>query len=495
MSFTASVFAMVGIHWLSTQAIQKQMTQMKTLSARQKAGGELIHDLEKYRGQSGNFKRMYERDISSAKNKLKTEINDQVSLLDKLDPTDEERLTGRKIIEQTSELMLTAARLEPQLFSRDVYQKEQIREIHEKIIALATGLIENSTDQLEQLQSQAAGKANRSLQALLALAGFAVLMITLMLIRQYFIYARPLKVLSKRIHRLSMGVAVKDKAKLNGTYGEVESTIQSLTQTVEALRRERHQFLTAVATDLRGPIASLQAGAKIITATSERLDPSQRQQAAETVKRSAYRLSKTLDDLTDIVDIDRSEIRLEEDLVDICYLLERVSGVLGGPSSLHPVTVSAPKDAIWVLVDNKRFERVVISLISKLILHRPQGCPIDISLSRPVQGPFRGVEIYINDGSREDFVLNRPSGPEQDILKHWIQENGFGMALANKIARAHGGSITAAGVAGTGLQFTIRIPEDRIASGAVSTVVPAPIGLERPLIEPMLSKHAINFGA
>ena len=137
----------------------------------------------------------------------------------------------------------------------------------------------------------------------------------------------------------------------------------------------------------------------------------------------------------------------------------------------------------------------MISLISKLILHRPQGCPIDISLSRPVQGAFRGVEIYVNDGSREDFVLSRPSGPEQDILKHWIQENGFGMALANKIIRAHGGTITAAGVAGTGLQFTIRIPEDRIASGAVSAVVPAPIGLERPLIEPMLSKHAINFGA
>ena len=340
MSFTAAVFAMVGIHWLSTQAIQKQMTQMKILSARQKAGGELIHDLEKYRGMSGNFKRMYERDIASAKSRLKSEINDQVSILDKLDPTDEERLTGRKIIEETSELMLTAARLEPQLFSRDVYQKEQIREIHEKITALATGLIEQSTAQLELLQSQAAGKANRSLEALLGLAGFAVLMITLMLTRQYFIYARPLKILAKRIH--GFGPPPKNATRLKGIYGELETTIQNLVQNVETLRKERHQFLTAVATDLRGPITSLQAGAKIISASGERLDPGQRQQAAETVKRSAYRLSKTLDDLTDIVDIDRTEVRLDEDLVDVCYLLERVSGVLGGPASLHPVTVSAP---------------------------------------------------------------------------------------------------------------------------------------------------------
>ncbi|MGK5089799.1 ATP-binding protein [Bdellovibrionota bacterium FG-2] len=111
-------------------------------------------------------------------------------------------------------------------------------------------------------------------------------------------------------------------------------------------------------------------------------------------------------------------------------------------------------------------------------------------MNRPQQGDFRGVEIQILDGERVKDKANtngtvRGSGPEQDPLRHWVSENGIGMALAQRIVRAHGGKLTAAGVAGTGVSFILRIPQDRVTGGLISK-------LDSPRVQPLFSEHAMG---
>ncbi|MBC7691007.1 MAG: HAMP domain-containing histidine kinase [Methylotenera sp.] len=493
LSLVFSICVMVGIHWFSNQETQKKIVHMNSLSQRQKVAGDLILELERYRRLNGAFKKMSDRDIATAKTHLKTQLGDGISQLERLDTTEEETVIGRKVLDQTAELLLMSAKLEPTLFTKDVYQKEPIRTIHDHILASLTQLRENAASRAALIQPQTRKSAAQSLQGLLIIAALAVLFVGLMLIRQYYVSFRPTRKLREYLGEIRNGKGIGQKRpKLSGVYAEIEETLFQLCSTVDAQRRDRQQFLTAVSSDLRSPIMSLQAASNFLVGSND--SPSgngmgsgtgeaRRIQAANTVKRSLYRLNKTLEDLTDIIDVDRPEIRLEETIVDMTETLERVGGLLSGVDSLHPISVAVPDSPIWALVDAKRVERVMITLISKLMVHRPQGGRIDVSIhkaSATGASAFRGVEIHIQDGgtlnssmnshfegregSRADSRMKSTAGPEQDVLKHWIRENGFGMTLAQKIMKAHGGYINAAGLTGTSVHFIVRLPEDRISN-------------------------------
>lgn len=160
---------------------------------------------------------------------------------------------------------------------------------------------------------------------------------------------------------------------------------------------------------------------------------------------------------------------------------------------------------VWAMVDPGRFERVLVHLLAKAMSFMPQGGRVDVSMSRPSRGSFRGLEIVIQDAERLAHGRGAATGPEQELLRHWVADNGFGMALVSKVVRAHGGTVSASGVAGTGVLFTLRLPQERLGTGQVTQApeLESPAGagaLENPRvfegrIQAMFAKEAINFGA
>jgi two-component system sensor histidine kinase MtrB len=159
-------------------------------------------------------------------------------------------------------------------------------------------------------------------------------------------------------------------------------------------------------------------------------------------------------------------IRLDEKIVDVRDVITRVAQLWTGPGSTHEIRIAAPAAPVWAFVDGERLERVVLNLVGKIMQYSPQGGRIDLALrvSSSGQGEKGGIELLISEGSQTGERV-RATGPEQDLLKHWVAENGFGLGLSQKIVAAHGGQIMAAGVAGTHVVFTIRLPEERLPVG------------------------------
>jgi signal transduction histidine kinase len=239
---------------------------------------------------------------------------------------------------------------------------------------------------------------------------------------------------------------------------------------VASQRKERLAFLTSVVDDLKTP------------------DPS--------------RISRALDDLGDLVAIERSGLRLEDRIVDLTELLERVVEMAGGKASTHPVIFSAPAVRTWALADPSKLERAVFALLTKLRKISPPGTPLAISLGRAAkgEGAFRDAEIHVGERGAEHPSAG-PAPREEGALHHWVHENGFGVALAHRIVEAHGGKLRVSGAPGSAFQFVVRIPEERIASGASLTAA-APASapafalgswLEGGRLNPVLAKQAVNL--
>jgi signal transduction histidine kinase len=133
---------------------------------------------------------------------------------------------------------------------------------------------------------------------------------------------------------------------------------------------------------------------------------------------------------------------------------------------------------IWVRIDARRFERVMMQVITKVASTLHSGTSIQVSVEQPTQGSFRGVEIVIQDSERARDQASRMApgtGPEIDVLKHWISEKGLGLTLAHRVIKSQGGTLTASGMPGSSVQISIRLPQERLAQvGLIS----APRGLE-----------------
>ena len=498
VGFVICVSAMVGIHWRESHEVQRQFVQSESLAERQRIAASLIGSLEKYRRLSGSFRRLGEGASASAKSQLKTEMTQGIERLAKLDPIQEERDLSSRITERLTDLMVLSAKYEPQLYLRDVYQRPEAHEIHDSMVSGLIQLGKNAKARGELVNSGMSSTAENSMKMLLLAATALIAIGLLAFLNTYLAHVRPMSRLRKKAEELKSGKIASGQLpiRLNGAAAEIASIMDALALTVERQQNERQQFITAVACDLRAPLLTLQTSANLLAIMGDKLDERQRLQASDAVKRSVFRLSKTLEDLTEITDIDRMDIRLDEKIVDVRDLVSDVARNLGGAGASHEVSHSVPSMPIWTLLDPKRFERVLLNLISKMMQYLPQGGQIEIGV-KPAGGGYQGLEIAVQDGKKGNGKQKVMSGPEQDLLKHWVSENGFGMAMAHKIVRAHGGSVTASGTLGSSVVFTIRIPQERIATGLVSSAaVAARAGaFEGTRLETVLSKKAINFGS
>lgn len=466
LALLLSVAGMTGIYWLGNQEVQRGVSRIQMLSERQSIADSMTVSLEQYRRRSGGFRLLPQNELNEVKAKLRADIVDGVKRLEKLEATSEEKALGAKVSDSMSEFLGMSAKLEPMLFTKDVYQKEQMRDIHDTMLKSLATIRNSAIQRRTEIPAQMVATSHGWLRYL-AIAGVAVIFMTgLLIIFNHLRYARPLKKLVRRVREVSAGKLARETTKgLRREHAEIERTLIDVAFALDQQRRERQQFVTAVASDLRAPLVSLQASANLLAAGGERLTGDEKRFASNTVNRSVFRLSRSLDDLTDIVETDRKFLRLDEKITDIREVANEVARVLGGPGALHQVTATVPANALWTMIDPMRVERALTNLVSKMMLQMPQGGRIEIAIERP-QG--RGIEITVQDADRSESARARSSGPEQDLLRHWVSENGYGMALVHKIVQSHGGTITASGVAGTSVVFTMRLPADRVAGDSSS---------------------------
>lgn len=490
------ILLMLGIHWKRSRDADHTWASMRNLDARKSLVAEAVEELERFRGQCTSLRHLSPKasleQSHALKKALRESINARFAELEVLSPTPEERALTNGISEQISELLLVGAQLERQIISRDIYQREEIRALHASILEQLTKLRDLATQRMALLGPEFRATEVKIFRLLAVAALTVVLLQIFFILRMYISVFRPLSRLTNYVRSIREGeVPPKDATLLPAAFGEIARSWVELHHKVTQQKREKQRFFSAVSQDLRSPLLALQSSTAILT-TSESSTPQQIVQAMRLLKHSSYRLGKTIDDLGDLLELDRPQLKLDETIVDLVELLEKVSKHMGsfGGGSHHPIELVAPDTPVWISMDAARLERALIHLIDRITQINPQGCQIEITVTRKIRGPRPGVEILITERDPHTDSFAKSSVPEQEVLQHWISENGFGIALAHRIMESHGGTLRVAGLTGHRLFFTLRLPEERIGTITSSRGmrISSEAGFEIPRIEPVLAK-------
>ncbi|HZP97573.1 MAG TPA: HAMP domain-containing sensor histidine kinase [Candidatus Limnocylindria bacterium] len=272
---------------------------------------------------------------------------------------------------------------------------------------------------------------------------------------------RPLRELVSGARRFARGdyrarvpvAGPTEVAELGGAFNDMAGEI-------ERARGSEQAFLADISHELRTPLTSIQGFAQAISegeATGAAIAP-----AANIIQRESRRLMRMVEGLLQVARLQSGTQELASERVEPAALLATARGALEPLAQDAGVSFAFTEspDVPTVRGDPDRLAQLFLNLLDNAVKHSPRGGTVAVEAAR--DDGYALVRVR-DEGS------GLPQGAEKRLFRRFYRgENaqrdgaGLGLAIAQAIAEAHGGSIAARNLeGGRGAEFTVRLPAER----------------------------------
>lgn len=131
------------------------------------------------------------------------------------------------------------------------------------------------------------------------------------------------------------------------------------------LERQREEFISIVAHDLRGAITSMRGYSDYLTRTAARQGlPEAIRRSLETISNGTRRMERMISDLLDVSRIEARTLKLEKAIIDLPPLVRDIVERSAELTKGHPVTVEVRGEIPQVEADPDRIEQVLTNILS-----------------------------------------------------------------------------------------------------------------------------------
>jgi len=298
----------------------------------------------------------------------------------------------------------------------------------------------------------------RALLPSLALSGLVALAFALLIAALLArTITRPLRDLVAGVRRFAGGdygtrvplAGPSEVAEMGTAFNEMASEIQRS-------RGSEQAFLADISHELRTPLTSIQGFAQAIVEGEARGDAVSH--VAEIIHREARRLVRMVEGLLQVARLESGAQSMAREDVAPARLLESAVAALEVQAKDAGVSFEvAGADGLPSLRgDPDKLAQLFLNVLDNAVKHSPRGTTVYIRGSRD----DGAVIVRVRDSGS-----GLPQGAQTRLFQRFYRgENaerdgaGLGLAIAQAIAQAHGGSIRASNVEGGGAEFTVRLP-------------------------------------
>jgi signal transduction histidine kinase len=247
-------------------------------------------------------------------------------------------------------------------------------------------------------------------------------------------------------------------------YSQAESSgflmqIQDLTavRRLESLERE---FITNVSHELRTPLTSIKMAAESLQMGAI-ANPKLKDKFLSNIQREADRLTRLVNELIILANIDEAETSLHVSSFDLFEVLDDVASTMAHHSKVNDVDLVTdyPNTLPMMTADRDRILQVLINLVDNAIkCNRPNGT---VTLHTHIENDQAVIEVT-------DTGIGIPKIDLHRIFDRFFRVDkarsrvtggtGLGLSIVKDIIEAHGGNISVDSVVNTGTTFTICLP-------------------------------------
>jgi len=253
-------------------------------------------------------------------------------------------------------------------------------------------------------------------------------------------------------------------------------------ETVRVLLKQKENFLSLTAHELKNPLTSIRGHAQILQRRIKRSQQTATEANHEllsglkSIEHQTQKIEHMVNALMDVsrLDLDRLQLELKE--IDLLQLVKRTMQEYAPVAQNHELRLfvneqtisiddedeSAAQKPLKVKGDEERLEQVLVNLISNAIKYSPNSGPVTVSVRSANEGT---IEIAV-----EDRGIGIPLAEQERLTERFFRAQnaqsvdgkglGLGLYLVNTLVTKHGGSLSIAseGIPGKGSTFTIKLP-------------------------------------
>jgi signal transduction histidine kinase len=268
---------------------------------------------------------------------------------------------------------------------------------------------------------------------------------------------RPLRDLVGGVRRFAAGdygtrVPVAGPAEV----AEMGTAFNEMAGEIQRSRGSEQAFLADISHELRTPLTSIQGFAQAI------VDGEARGEAvahvAEIIHREARRLVRMVEGLLQVARLESGAMAMAREEVAPSRLLESAVTALDVQARDAGVGIdmSGATTLPTVRGDPDKLAQLFLNVLDNALKHSPRGTIVQVRGERD----DGGIVVRVRDAGS-----GLPEGAQARLFQRFYRgENaqrngaGLGLAIAQAIAQAHGGSISARNVDGGGAEFAVRLP-------------------------------------
>jgi two-component system CheB/CheR fusion protein len=247
----------------------------------------------------------------------------------------------------------------------------------------------------------------------------------------------------------------------------LEDTLRRRVDELGAADRHKNEFLAMLAHELRNPLAPLRNAVEVIKAApaGDKRAP----RAAELIARQVGTLSRLVDDLLDVARINRGQVRLQTETLELQPILTRAIETTREliEARRHRLSLSVPPNPVMLDGDATRLEQVFANLLNNAAKYTPEGGEIFVSVAViSGDGPERKPEVIVRV---KDTGMGIAPGMLPRVFDLFTQADrslahsqgglGIGLSLVRSLVELHGGRVAARSEGlGHGSEFSVCLP-------------------------------------
>ncbi|HEV7662273.1 MAG TPA: ATP-binding protein [Chloroflexota bacterium] len=262
------------------------------------------------------------------------------------------------------------------------------------------------------------------------------------------------------------GHGADEIGRLAAAFDDMAAQLEQAFARERSLEASRRELITAVSHDLRTPLATTRAMVEAL-ADGVVTDKEDVQRYLGLVLGETRHLSRLIDDLFELSQIDSGALRLRRLPIDVGELVSETVAAYRAPAAEHDITLGETLNTgatTRIEADPERLQRVLRNLLDNALRHTPPGGTIHVTAATRAED----VRVTVSDsgpgvGSDElerifdRFYRGEPSRRRNDQAAT-VSGAGLGLAIARGLIQAHKGQIWAEKSPLGGISVQITLP-------------------------------------
>lgn len=269
---------------------------------------------------------------------------------------------------------------------------------------------------------------------------------------------RPITQLSSTAGKFAKGdFSFRIRYQGNDEIGDLCTAINHMADELSNAEAMKNEFISSVSHELRTPLTAIKGWAETIYLES---DPATIRKGMAVIINETERLSGMVEELLDFSRMQSGHFTLQQSTMDILAELGDAVLIYQDKAAREDIAISydEPEMLPFVYGDKNRIRQVFINIIDNAIKYSDAGGKVEI-------------RAFEEDGMIHVVVKDNGCGiKESDLPKiktkfykanHTRRGSGIGLAVADEIITAHGGTLEIQSREARGTQVTITLPPEK----------------------------------